>query len=103
MWSNPSLSAVAPQHLTTRLRVRAQVWRYPDEISCTARPRFGTLPPGCVRDFSAPRSPSWPYVLLPQHLTAPLLVIAQVCIPPAEMARKCPGGDLSGEIGRAHV
>ena len=48
-------------------------------------------------------SPSWPCELLPQHVTPPEVVTAQVCVPPAEMAmtpvrgRQGPGAAPDGK------
>ena len=75
---------IAPQHLTPPPLVSAQVWRPPAEIALTplARPETST---GTLLSVFVPL-PSWPYVPLPQHLTPPPLVSAQVWISPAAIA-----------------
>src|SRR3990172_4443044 len=64
--------------------VTAHVWRVPADIALTplARPETST---GTLRSVVVP-SPSHPYMLLPQHLTPPALVSAQVELQPTVIA-----------------
>ena len=59
----------------------AQVWKPPAAIAVTppARPETST---GMLLLIALDPLPSWPYALLPQHLTRPAPVSAQVCWPP---------------------
>ena len=77
-------SELRPQHLTPPALVSAQVWSPPAAIALTplASPLTST---GTLLSVFVP-FPSWPEALLPQHLTAPALVSAQVWSPPAAIA-----------------
>lgn len=73
-----------PQHFTVPAFVRAHVCSRPAEIAETPveSPKAAT---GVERSVVVP-SPSCPYWLLPQHFTPPLLMSAQVCVPPVAIA-----------------
>lgn len=80
---------LVPQHFTPPAWVRAQVWYVPDVRARTPDPR-PTTPTGLLLDFLDPL-PSCPYSFDPQHLTPPVLVMAQKCSPPADsVARALP-------------
>src|SRR6185312_7082045 len=72
-----------PQHLTAPAAVRAQVWPAPVEIAATPEDS-PTTSTGACRVVVVP-SPSSPWLLSPQHLTAPAAVTTHTCIPPTEM------------------
>src|SRR2546422_994304 len=65
-----------PQHLTPPTLVSAQLWKSPAAIAVTPllRPKTAT---GSNRLMVVP-SPSWPELLLPQHVTPSVLFSAQV-------------------------
>ena len=72
-----------PQHLAPPVLVRAQVCPYPAVRALT--PLLRLLTSTGVHLSVIELSPSWPYILHPQHLSPPVLVTAQVCLIPAAM------------------
>ena len=50
------------------------------EVAPLPRPTTSTG----VRLFALLALPSWPFMFRPQHFTAPAVVTAHVCVPPAE-------------------
>src|SRR5262249_42867022 len=79
-WPN----SLSPQHLTVLALVSAHVWKLPAAIAATPLPR-PTTATGIERSVLVP-SPSWPYELSPQHLTAPAVVSAQLWRSPVATA-----------------
>src|SRR3990172_3731563 len=86
-----------PQHLTPPALVRAQVWAPPAAMVATPLARPETSPGVVLHEYTrlftvhvcGPELvplPSWPKPLPPQHLTLPIVVRAQVWMPPAAMA-----------------
>jgi hypothetical protein len=62
----------------------AHVWSPPAEIATAPEDRPDTLTG--VALLVVDPSPSWPMLLPPQHVTPPLVVMAHVWSPPAEIA-----------------
>src|SRR5512143_3498147 len=74
---SPSWPALfLPQHFTAPAVVSAQVWPAPATIAIT--PLAKPLTETGVRRLVCVPSPSCPLVFVPQHLTAPPLVSAQL-------------------------
>ena len=73
-----------PQHFRPPLLERAHIWRLPAATAVMPldRPTTSTG----VKRFVVVPSPSAPSMFRPQHLTAPLVVSAQVCDHPATTA-----------------
>jgi hypothetical protein len=77
-----------PQHFTSLLEVSAHVWLPPAEIAATPLERLTTSTgeDEVVVPVVVVPSPRWPALFPPQHFTPPLEFIAQVWLPPAEIA-----------------
>jgi hypothetical protein len=75
--------ALLPQHCTAPVLKRAQVWALPTAMPATPELRPNTAT-GVLR-LTEVVSPSWPWALLPQHCTAPVLKRAQVWALPTAM------------------
>ena len=73
-----------PQQRTAPAVVSAQLWKTPAAMAATPEPR--PLTATGVDWFAVLPSPNWPSLLRPQQRTAPAVVRAQVCSPPAAMA-----------------
>src|SRR3989304_4457703 len=77
-------SSLLPQHWISPLPRSAQVWRHPTDRE-TTWPLIPDTSTGKLRSTSVP-SPTWPYLLSPQHWTLPLPINAQDASPPAAIA-----------------
>src|SRR5438477_460533 len=72
-----------PQHFAEPLLVTAQVWESPALVAAAPPPKPLTSTGVELLVKVVVPSPSWPTTSLPQHLTAPALVTAQVWSKPA--------------------
>jgi hypothetical protein len=73
-----------PQQLTVPSDRIAQVWENPAAMALALE--IPATVTGVDEDFVTAVLPSWPSLLLPQHLIVPSARRAQVCVPPTAMA-----------------
>ena len=84
-WPIPSWpDELSPQHQTAPVAVSAQLWSKCEAMALTPLVSPGTSTG--VKLSVVELLPSWPYSLLPQHFTPPVVVSAQLPLVPDAMA-----------------